>query len=87
MMNEETPELRITVCKLVTLSLLEVFKDVIPSYQIKHQDNPGVKCKVCLRCMPHTDYIGLDTYDKTAIAEGFDVLLISISLSIVGHPV
>jgi len=48
-MNEEAPELRITVCKLVTVSLLEVFKDVIPSYQIKHQDNPGVKCKECLQ--------------------------------------
>ncbi|PNF17218.1 hypothetical protein B7P43_G05235 [Cryptotermes secundus] len=45
MMNEETPELRITVCKLVIVSLLEVFRDVVPSYQIKHQDNPGVKLK------------------------------------------
>jgi hypothetical protein len=37
--------------------------------------------------MPHAAYIDFDTYVKTAIAEGFDVLLISISLSIVGHPV
>jgi hypothetical protein len=28
------------------VSLLEVFKDVIPTYQIKHQDTPGVLCKV-----------------------------------------
>ena len=45
MMNEESPELRITVCKLATVSLLEVFKDIIPSYQIKHQENPRVKCE------------------------------------------
>lgn len=46
MMNEDAPDLRFTVCKLVTVSLLEVFKDVIPTYQIKHQDTPGVLCKV-----------------------------------------
>jgi len=46
MMNEDAPDLRITVCKLVMVSLLEVFKDVIPTYQIKHQDTPGVLCKV-----------------------------------------
>ncbi|KAJ9578237.1 hypothetical protein L9F63_005536 [Diploptera punctata] len=45
MMNEECPELRITVSKLVTISLLEVFKDIIPSYQIKHQENPRVRLK------------------------------------------
>jgi len=46
MMNEDARDLRFTVCKLVTVSLLEVFKDVIPTYQIKHQDTPGVLCKV-----------------------------------------
>lgn len=46
MMKEDVPDLRITVCKLVMVSLLEVFKDVIPTYQIKHQDTPGVLCKV-----------------------------------------
>lgn len=45
MMNEDAPDLRITVCKLVVVSLLEVFKDVIPTYQIKHQDTPGVLLK------------------------------------------
>lgn len=45
MMKEDAPELRITVCKLVMVSLLEVFKDVIPTYQIKHQDSPGVQLK------------------------------------------
>lgn len=49
MMNEDAPDLRITVCKLVMVSLLEVFKDVIPTYQIKHQDTPGVLCKVSLQ--------------------------------------
>jgi hypothetical protein len=52
MMNEDAPDLRITVCKLVMVSLLEVFKDVIPTYQIKHQDTPGVQRKVSLQ---HTD--------------------------------
>ncbi|GFG40146.1 hypothetical protein Cfor_08231, partial [Coptotermes formosanus] len=45
MMNEDAPELRITVRKLIMVSLLEVFKDVIPTYQIKHQDTPGVQLK------------------------------------------
>jgi len=49
MMKEDAPDLRITVCKLVMVSLLEVFKDVIPNYQIKHQDTPGVLCKVSLQ--------------------------------------
>lgn len=48
-MKEDAPDLRITVCKLVMVSLLEVFKDVIPNYQIKHQDTPGVLCKVSLQ--------------------------------------
>lgn len=43
-MNEKEPELRITVKKLVTISLMEIFKDLIPAYQIKHQDLPLKKC-------------------------------------------
>lgn len=39
-MNKQDPELQITIKKLVTLSLLEIFKDLIPAYQIKHQDIP-----------------------------------------------
>lgn len=43
--DEWHPELQVTLKKLVTLSLLEVFRDILPSYQIKHQDNPNVKLK------------------------------------------
>ncbi|XP_069671581.1 nucleolar complex protein 3 [Periplaneta americana] len=60
LMNEQTPELRITVRKLVTMSLLEVFKDVIPSYQIKHQDNQGVKLK--------KETLQLQNYEKTLLS-------------------
>ncbi|KAJ8963515.1 hypothetical protein NQ314_005576 [Rhamnusium bicolor] len=43
-MDEETPEVYLTVRKLVIVSLLEVFKDILPSYEIKHTNNEGVKC-------------------------------------------
>lgn len=39
-MGKRDPELQITVKKLVTVSLMEVFKDLLPAYQIKHQDVP-----------------------------------------------
>lgn len=45
-MNEYIPEVHMTVKKLAAASLLEVFKDLLPSYQIKHNINSdGVKCK------------------------------------------
>ncbi|KAJ8923990.1 hypothetical protein NQ315_006766 [Exocentrus adspersus] len=44
-MDEETPEIYFTVRKLVIVSLLEVFKDILPSYEIKHVSNAGVKLK------------------------------------------
>uniref|UniRef100_A0A0A9XF28 NOC3-like protein n=3 Tax=Lygus hesperus TaxID=30085 RepID=A0A0A9XF28_LYGHE len=43
--DEWSPELQVTLKKLVTVSLLEVFKDILPGYQIKHQDEPNVKLK------------------------------------------
>ncbi|XP_073996350.1 nucleolar complex protein 3 isoform X2 [Rhodnius prolixus] len=43
--DEWHPELQVTLKKLVAISLLEVFRDILPSYQIKHQDNPNVKLK------------------------------------------
>ncbi|XP_014278519.2 nucleolar complex protein 3 isoform X2 [Halyomorpha halys] len=43
--DEWHPELQVTLRKLVLVSLLEVLKDIIPSYQIKHQENPDVKLK------------------------------------------
>lgn len=58
--NEESPELRITVCKLATVSLLEVFKDIIPSYQIKHQENTGVKLK--------KETLKIQGYEKTLLS-------------------
>lgn len=45
MMDEYIPEMYLTIKKLVIISLLEVFKDIIPSYPIKHQNNKDVKCK------------------------------------------
>lgn len=43
-MNEKQPELQLTVKKLVTISVMEIFKDLLPAYQIKHQDVPFKKC-------------------------------------------
>ncbi|KAF6199744.1 hypothetical protein GE061_006042 [Apolygus lucorum] len=43
--DEWSPELQVTLKKLVTVSLLEVFKDILPAYQIKHQDEPNVKLR------------------------------------------
>ncbi|GLV36370.1 uncharacterized protein CBL_08862 [Carabus blaptoides fortunei] len=44
-MEEDTAEVYFTVRKLATVSLLEVFKDLLPSYQIKHYENSEVKLK------------------------------------------
>ncbi|CAH1399034.1 unnamed protein product [Nezara viridula] len=41
--DEWHPELQVTLRKLVLVSLAEVLKDIIPSYQIKHQENPDVR--------------------------------------------
>lgn len=46
MFDDVTPEVYLSVRKLVVVSLLEVFKDLLPSYQIKLQEkNKEVKCK------------------------------------------
>lgn len=44
-MEKRDPELQITIKKLVTLTLLEVFKDLLPNYQLKLNQFDGVKCK------------------------------------------
>lgn len=44
-MDEQTPVVYITVRKLVIVSLLEVFKDIIPSYKIRNHKDEGVLCK------------------------------------------
>ncbi|VVC26140.1 Hypothetical protein CINCED_3A001861 [Cinara cedri] len=45
-MEKRDPELQITIKKLVTLTLLEVFKDLLPSYQLKLNQFDGVKLKL-----------------------------------------
>lgn len=47
-MERRDPELQVTIKKLVTLTLLEVFKDLLPSYQLKLDQFDGVKCKLVL---------------------------------------
>lgn len=44
LMEETNPEIYITVRKLATVSLMEVFKDLLPSYQILQIPQEGVKC-------------------------------------------
>nr|CAH7714599.1 unnamed protein product [Callosobruchus chinensis] len=44
-MNEDLKEAYFTVRKFTILSLLEVFKDILPSYEIKKTINEGVKLK------------------------------------------
>ncbi|KAG9428257.1 nucleolar complex protein 3 [Apis mellifera carnica] len=45
LMEETNPEVYITVRKLATVSLMEVFKDLLPSYQILQIPQEGVKLK------------------------------------------
>lgn len=44
LMEETNPEVYITVRKLATISLLEIFKDLLPSYQILQIQQEGVRC-------------------------------------------
>lgn len=48
MMEENHPEVKITVRKLAAVSLLEVFKDLLPSYYIKFIDMENVICRYLL---------------------------------------
>lgn len=43
-MDERKPEIYITVRKLAMVSLLEIFKDLLPSYNIIQISQEGVKC-------------------------------------------
>ncbi|XP_076678700.1 nucleolar complex protein 3 isoform X2 [Andrena cerasifolii] len=45
LMEETDPQVWITVRKLATVSLLEVFKDLLPSYNILQSQEEGVKLK------------------------------------------
>lgn len=44
-LEEKIPEIHYTVQKLVIISLLEIFKDILPSYEIKNISQEGVRCK------------------------------------------
>ncbi|KAJ3648361.1 hypothetical protein Zmor_020171 [Zophobas morio] len=60
LMDEETPEVYFTVRKLATVSLLEVFKDVLPSYEIKKTPSQeGVKLK--------KDTLKLQKYEESLV--------------------
>lgn len=55
--DEEIEGVYFTVRKLAVVALLEVFKDILPSYQLKPEIVQGVKCKLkicsvyqCLFC-------------------------------------
>lgn len=43
LLDDNVPEIYISLKKIVIISLLEVFKDLLPTYQIQPQDNAGVK--------------------------------------------
>lgn len=45
LMDDTTPELYFTLKKIVIAALLEVFKDLLPSYQIKGAEDTGIRCK------------------------------------------
>ncbi|XP_068894937.1 nucleolar complex protein 3 isoform X2 [Tenebrio molitor] len=59
LMDDNAPEVYFTVRKLATVSLLEVFKDVLPSYEIKKIDSEGVKLK--------KDTLKLQKYEETLL--------------------
>lgn len=44
-LDDEAIDASLSIKKLIVVSLLEVFKDILPSYQIKVQDTTSVKCK------------------------------------------
>ncbi|KZC05902.1 Nucleolar complex protein 3 like protein [Dufourea novaeangliae] len=58
-MEETNPEVCITVRKLATVSLLEVFKDLLPSYHILQIQQEGVKLK--------KDTLALQNYEATLL--------------------
>ena len=46
MLNEKDPDVLVTVRKLVMVSLMEVFKDIIPGYRIRLPSEQEQKQKV-----------------------------------------
>lgn len=59
MMDKQTSEIYITIRKLAMVSLLEVFKDLLPSYSIQEISQEGVKLK--------KDTLALQKYEATLL--------------------
>ncbi|XP_050594340.1 nucleolar complex protein 3 homolog isoform X2 [Bombus affinis] len=59
LMEETNPEVYITVRKLATISLLEIFKDLLPSYQILQIQQEGVRLK--------KETLALQNYEATLL--------------------
>lgn len=59
LMDDQTPEVYFTVRKLVIVSLLEIFKDILPDYEIKNVKPEGVKLK--------KDTLKLHKYEETLL--------------------
>ncbi|OAD53274.1 Nucleolar complex protein 3 like protein [Eufriesea mexicana] len=59
LMEDTNPEVYITVRKLATVSLLEVFKDLLPSYQILQIQQEGLKLK--------KETLALQNYEATLL--------------------
>ncbi|KAL0131675.1 hypothetical protein PUN28_002902 [Cardiocondyla obscurior] len=59
MMNDRTLEFHVTIRKLVMVSLLEVFKDLLPSYSILQISQDGVKFK--------KDTLALQNYEASLL--------------------
>lgn len=59
LMDDQTPEVYFTVRKLVIVSLVEIFKDILPDYEIKNVKPEGVKLK--------KDTLKLHKYEETLL--------------------
>lgn len=59
LMDDETAQLYVSVKKLILVSLLEIFKDILPSYEIKNVSTEGVKLK--------KDTLKLQKYEETLL--------------------
>ncbi|XP_015590385.1 nucleolar complex protein 3 homolog isoform X2 [Cephus cinctus] len=64
LMEESNPEVYITVRKLATVSLLEVFKDLLPSYHITQFEQEGVRLKKETLQLQNYEAILLRSYKK-----------------------
>ncbi|KYN36057.1 Nucleolar complex protein 3 like protein [Trachymyrmex septentrionalis] len=65
MMDKQTSEIYITIRKLAMISLLEVFKDLLPSYSIQEISQEGVKCMYTY--LVKKDTLALQKYEITLL--------------------